>query len=222
MSGQPPNRRDGGCPSGPLGFTAGERRSSGDADRDDESGKRGQQNGLPDLGKGGRSWRLCRRDHARVGRCAAIGVAGGGFAILLKVGLELVARSLRVHLERTQPHVVLVAGRDRPRLLLDRRGQRCNLIGRKPRVVLEHTHILGRRVANLAVEPGELCVQFLHARMQRQQCARSLRDLRLERRSLFDGTAHRLVRDGFGRLVQPSFRLEPAQKFGLGRGGRLN
>ena len=113
-------------------------------------------------------------------RHRAEAVARGRLAILGEIGFEQVALRLGFALQRAQLHVLLV-GRRRLPLELVETARSCST--RAPamlRVVLERTREPLRLVADLAVEIGDLRLQFLDARMVVEQRGRLLGELRAQ------------------------------------------
>ena len=123
--------------------------------RDEEPRQGGEQHGGDLLGESRRA-RLARAgDDARIGGRGVFGFARNRFAVLLQVGLELVARCLGVELQRPQTHVVGVAAGDRVRLFGERRAEAVDVGGGELGVALQRRNRLVDLEPDFGVEPGE-------------------------------------------------------------------
>ncbi len=143
------------------------------------------------------------------------------------IGLQFVARRLRLGLEGPQRAVGEGCGggrggRDRLRLIVELRGKRVGLGACPARLALARAGGLVGRVADLAVDAAELSGEVLHARMERQQGARRVGDLRLERGALIGEPPKRRVGDRRTCIGDLRFAFEPTQqcRSGGGRGLR--
>ena len=113
---------------------------------------------------------------------------------------EQVAQRLGLALQRAQLHVVSAVGRRLPLELVEARAQRLDARARDARIVFQRTRKALRLVADLAVELGDLRLQFLDARMVVEQRGRLLGELRAQRDALLVQPADRLRIDHVGGL----------------------
>ena len=123
-------------------------------------------------------------NNAAIRGCRVDILAGIGLAVLGKIGFKQVALSLGFALERPQLDVLAIARRRLLLQLLQARAQAFDPPASNPRIVVERARDLAGLVANLAVEIGELRLQFLDARMMVEQGRRLFRQLRAQGHAL--------------------------------------